>query len=94
MVVNIVINRNSFIGIDGNGIVVLDGMYDYYDQMEIWYGHFKYGPRGSIQNYKVNKSKREYFDSKKHFDDKYLRELLSQEKCLTINKIIYFNQSK
>lgn len=90
IVVNIVIHGNCFIGIDGNGIVVLKGSFDYYKDMEIWHGDFQLGPRGRANNYKANKNKDEYFASPKAYNDKYIREMFAMENNLIVNKIIYF----
>lgn len=90
IVVNIVIHGNSFIGIDGNGIVVLKGSFDYFKDMEIWHGDFQLGPRGRVNNYRVNKNRAEYFENKKALDDKYLREMFGLENGLIANKIINF----
>lgn len=90
MVVNIVVDKNRFIGIDGNGIVVLGGDFEYLKDMEIWHGYFKYGPRGQVHTFRVNKSSDEYFAGKKMYDEKYLREMFAAEKLLIINKVIYF----
>lgn len=94
MVVNIIEKKvpgygYSFIGIDGNGIVVLRGGYSYNSGAGIWDGYYRYGRTGGEKQFDVPKLVAEYATPER-LCYKFLRDMLAEEKNLIVNQVIDF----
>lgn len=92
MVVNIIEKKvpgygYSFIGIDGNGIVVLRGEYSYNSGSGLWDGYYQYGRTSVEKNYAVTKSVAKYATPEK-LCYRFLRDMLAEEKSIIVNKIV------
>lgn len=92
MVVNIIEKKvpgygYEFLGIDGNGIVVLRGGYSYNRGSGIWDGYYRYGTNRAEKNYVVPKSVAEYATPEK-LCYRFLRDMLAEEKSIIVNNIV------
>ena len=93
MVVNIVVALNAcddfdFIGIDGNGIKVMKGGFSYNNEEEVFEGYCTYGRTNLGIQRKINREK--YYHDARPLQDKFIREMISEDEDIYVNKIIRF----
>lgn len=92
MVVNIIEKKVSgydyeFLGIDGNGIVVIRGGYSYNRGSGFWEGYYRYGRNSVEKNYAVPKSVAEFATPEK-LCYRFLWDMLAEEKSIIVNNIV------
>lgn len=95
MVVNIIVKKDvgyydfSFIGIDGNGIVVLRGGYAYDKSAGLFDGYYRSGRNSVEKSYAIPKGLADYATAEK-LCRKFMRDMLAEEKNLIVNQVIDF----